>query len=247
MKVWSAIVESKSNHHFIRHSKACSIEKKNFHFKCWIMATLIFGAFCLTQDLNQNGQEHFWYQFYKAILKILKSPSIWTWWISEGLLGFQASSLKLLPEVLLTILIEVLCEAGSSKNFGSPEWLLFGTLIYCFNTTCINIFKSCELSLDCVEFYLNQVLTKFLIVGRALCTINQSLVCNLDWIVLNKKPEPFAALFCHRICQSVLGAYLERLTEILSTQKAYKDYFKIRGKRMQATDKSYVASASIPS
>jgi len=29
--------------------------------------------------------------------------------------------------------------------------------------------------LDCVEFYLSHVLTKFLIVGRALCTKNQSL------------------------------------------------------------------------
>ena len=32
------------------------------------------------------------------------------------LLGFQASLLKLLPEVLLTILIRVLSEAGSSEN-----------------------------------------------------------------------------------------------------------------------------------
>ena len=33
---------------------------------------------------------------------------------------FQASLLKLLPEVLLNILIGVLSEAGSSENFGLP-------------------------------------------------------------------------------------------------------------------------------
>ena len=32
----------------------------------------------------------------------------------------------------------------------------------------------------CVEFYLSHVLTKFLIVGRALCTKNQSHVYHLD-------------------------------------------------------------------
>ena len=36
------------------------------------------------------------------------------------LLGFQATLLKLLPEVLLTILIGVLSEAGRSENFGLP-------------------------------------------------------------------------------------------------------------------------------
>ena len=36
------------------------------------------------------------------------------------LLGFEATLLKLLPEVLLTILIGVLSEAGRSENFGLP-------------------------------------------------------------------------------------------------------------------------------
>ena len=35
-------------------------------------------------------------------------------------LGFQASLMKLLPEVLQIILIGVLSEAGSSENFGLP-------------------------------------------------------------------------------------------------------------------------------
>ena len=34
--------------------------------------------------------------------------------------------------------------------------------------------------MDCVEFYLSHVLTKFLIVGRALCTKNQSHEYYLD-------------------------------------------------------------------
>ena len=47
----------------------------------------------------------------------------WFYYIEKNgcrLLGFQASLLKLLPDVLLTILFVVLSEAGSSKNFGLP-------------------------------------------------------------------------------------------------------------------------------
>ena len=35
-------------------------------------------------------------------------------------LGFQASFLKLLPDLLLAILMRVLSEAGSPENFGLP-------------------------------------------------------------------------------------------------------------------------------
>ena len=53
------------------------------------------------------------------------SPPVvnWFYYIKKNgsrLLGFQASLLKLLPEVLLTILIGVLSEAGSPENFGLP-------------------------------------------------------------------------------------------------------------------------------
>ena len=36
----------------------------------------IFWATCLTQDSNQNGQEHFWKQFQKASLKTQKYTAI---------------------------------------------------------------------------------------------------------------------------------------------------------------------------
>ena len=38
----------------------------------------------------------------------------------------------------------------------------------------------CKYFLDCVEFYLSSSLTKFLILGRALCTKNQSHEYYLD-------------------------------------------------------------------
>ena len=42
--------------------------------------------------------------------------------------------------------------------------------------------------MDCVEFYLSHVLTKFLIVGRALCTKNQSHEYYLDCVKSISEP-----------------------------------------------------------
>ena len=44
--------------------------------KCTLGQDKIFGATCLTQDSNQNGQEHFWQQFQKVSLKTQKSTAI---------------------------------------------------------------------------------------------------------------------------------------------------------------------------
>ena len=45
--------------------------------------------------------------------------------------GFQASFLKLLPDLLLAILMGVLSEAGSPENFGLPQFLPFKLGCFC--------------------------------------------------------------------------------------------------------------------
>ena len=73
-----------------------------------------------THKLELAQVRYFLFSTTATISPVVK----WFYYIEKNgcrLLGFQASLLKLLPEVLLTILIGVLSEAGSSENFGLPQ------------------------------------------------------------------------------------------------------------------------------
>ena len=74
---------------------------------------------------NQNFRgylpQHFWKQLQTVGLNAQKSPA--TNAAQLQILGFHASLLKLLPELLLIFLIEVLSEAGTSDNFSLLPYL----------------------------------------------------------------------------------------------------------------------------
>ena len=52
----------------------------------------IFGATCLTQDCNQNGQEQLWQEFQKASLKNPKSTAVFLYLVK--LFGYRGATLK---------------------------------------------------------------------------------------------------------------------------------------------------------
>ena len=69
-------------------------------------------------------------------------------------------------------------------------WIMSFLQIWAMCTIWINSFFKMRhvYYLDCVEFYLSHVLTKFLIVGRALCTKNQSHNYYLDCVKSISEP-----------------------------------------------------------
>ena len=78
----------------------------------------MFGATCLTQDLNQKNQQQFWQQFQKASLKTQKSPAARRWWLEISGHSSQPSETASRSS-----------KAGSPENFGSPQQVLFYRLV----------------------------------------------------------------------------------------------------------------------
>ena len=77
----------------------------------------------------------------------------------------------------------------------------------------------CVYCLDCVEFYLSHVLTKFLIVGRALCTKNQSHEYYLNCAKITNQSHDEYYLECALFTNQSRVYYLEHYLGLFSTEE----------------------------
>ena len=77
-----------------------------------------------------------------------------------------------------------------------------------------------EYYLDCVEFYLSHVLTKFLIVGRALCTKNQSRMYYFECVFFTNWSRVY---YLEHLFYSALKSKEVKMCTLLQVQRRHQE------------------------